>query len=388
VNIVFLCPSLEPGRDGVGDYTRRLAHECAARGHTCRAIALHDPHVDAEIQTREGEVRFMRLPASHAWPDRVARATALVQGAEPDWVSWQFVGYGFHPKGFVPAALLQLAANLRELRTHVMLHELWIGLETTSRVWPRLVGWEQRRGLLHWLRQLAPAGLHTSNPAYQAELERHGLKAGVLGLFGNVPIVTEAAPEGTGLDRFLPGAVGEHRAAWLVALTFGTLHPQWEPDSTVQWLVKTALRLDRKPALVAAGRVGAHQGRILGRFTAGGVPVSLTREQDATTISHLLQHADFGIAPHPWALIGKSGAAAAMLEHGLPVLVPRDDWQLRHCREQPAATSDPLLTRLADLDAAATDRWLASRRPSQAALPQIAGEFLHTLGDAQRSISG
>lgn len=381
MNIVFLCPSLEPGRDGVGDYTRRLAEECAARGHTCRAVALHDPHVPTESQTREGEVRLMRLPSAQAWPVRVERATTLVRAANPDWVSWQFVAYGFHPKGFVPSALARLAANLGEARTHVMLHELWIGLETTSRPWPRLVGWGQRRGLLRWLRRLAPASLHTSNPAYRAELARQGLKAGVLGLFGNVPIAAAPAPEGMGLERFLPGAVGERRASWLVAVTFGTLHPQWQPDATVEWLVKTAQRLGRKPALIAAGRVGAHQSAILGRFTAGGVPVSLTREQDPSTISHLLRSADFGIAPHPWALIGKSGAAAAMLEHGLPVVVPRDDWQLRHFREQPIATSDPLLARLAELDAPSTDRWLAARRPGQVALPRIADEFLKNLGD-------
>ena len=67
MNIVFLCSSLEPGRDGVGDYTRRLAQECAARGHVCRMVALHDPHVTAEIQTREGDVRLMRLPAAQDW---------------------------------------------------------------------------------------------------------------------------------------------------------------------------------------------------------------------------------------------------------------------------------------------------------------------------------
>ena len=63
-------------------------------------------------------------------------------------------------------------------------------------------------------------------------------------------------------------------------------------------------------------------------FNAQGVPVGETGELATADISHLLGAADLGIASHPWALIGKSGAAAAMIEHGLPVLVPRDDSQL------------------------------------------------------------
>jgi hypothetical protein len=40
-------------------------------------------------------------------------------------------------------------------------------------------------------------------------------------------------------------------------------------------------------------------------------------------ISSCLQSADFGVATSPLSLIGKSGSVAAMLEHGLPVVVSR-----------------------------------------------------------------
>jgi len=105
---------------------------------------------------------------------------------------------------------------------------------------------------------------------------------------------------------------------------------------------------------------------------------------DATTLSHLLRAADFGLAPHPWALIGKSGAAAAMLDHGLPVLVPRDEWRLRGGAGPGTADGDPLLVRLAGLDAAATDRWLARRHEPRPALPRITDAFLQTLAEPLR----
>lgn len=384
MKIVFLCASLEPGRDGVGDYTRRLAGECVSRGHECTAIALHDPHVANEMETVEDGVTLVRFPAAETWSNKhLARITARVRETWPTWISWQFVAYGYHPKGLVPEGVRELAGHLRGPRLHMMLHELWIGLETTSKPRQQLVGWLQRRGLLRLLRDFPADSLHTSNPTYQAELARHGIAAKVLGLFGNVP-VDPAPPGGSDvLPRFVPSAKGNARGTWLVGAMFGTLHPQWQPEATVEWLLTTASRHGLQPAIVAAGRIGAHGAALLERFSRRGVVVAVTGEQDAHTISQLLRSADYGIAPHPWALIGKSGAAAAMLEHGLPVLVPREDWLLRHVHPQPIAATDPLLSRLTDLDADKTDSWLASRRAPAAALPGIAADFLKSLDPGQ-----
>jgi hypothetical protein len=46
-------------------------------------------------------------------------------------------------------------------------------------------------------------------------------------------------------------------------------------------------------------------------------------------ISKILQCLDLGLATSPRQLIQKSGSVAAMLEHGLPILVTRNDWRLR-----------------------------------------------------------
>ena len=165
----------------------------------------------------------------------------------------------------------------------------------------------------------------------------------------------------------------------LVALTFGTLHPHWQPAATVAWLITTAARLRRAPVVIAIGRAGAQAARVLEAFRQQGVTVAETGELASASISHLLRTADLGLAAHPWALIDKSGAAAAMLEHGLPVLVPRDDWQLRDAPPLPAVASDPLLVRLAGLGAAHTDRWLARRRSPKSALPQTTDSFLESL---------
>jgi hypothetical protein len=68
---------------------------------------------------------------------------------------------------------------------------------------------------------------------------------------------------------------------------------------------------------------------MLARRMPAGCVGRLTGEQPAATVSAFLQAADLAISTTPWALSGKSGAVAAALEHGLPVLVTRRAWSLR-----------------------------------------------------------
>ena len=375
MKILFFCGSLEPGRDGVGDYTRRLAGACVARGHDCTVLALHDPAVERATDLTQDNVRLIRLPAAESWTGRLDRARQQLERFAPDWVSWQLVAQSFQPRGFLPAALLQAAPRLRGPRCHVMLHELWLGLETGASWRHRAIGWLQRRGVLCLLDQLEPDCIHTSNATYQQALRAENFPADVLGLFGNVPVAGHFTGRATPPARWPAGT------APLVAVTFGTLHPQWRPAATVAWLRATARRLGRAPALLALGRTGTHAAAILDSFRRQNVTVSVTGELAEADVSQLLATADFGVAAHPWALIGKSGAAAAMLDHGLPVLVPRDDWRLRGATAPRAGAPDALLSRLAGLDENHTDRWLARRRAPEAALPRITDEFLDALAD-------
>ena len=45
MNIAFICGSLEPGKDGVGDYLQRLGLELLQQGHKVSLIAIHDHFV-------------------------------------------------------------------------------------------------------------------------------------------------------------------------------------------------------------------------------------------------------------------------------------------------------------------------------------------------------
>ena len=128
MRIAFLTSCLEPGKDGVGDYTRDLAAACLAQGCTAQLIALNDRYVGAPLEgvqaARRTEIETLRLPASAPWRDRVRAAAHFLQQSCTDWISLQFVCYGFHPKGITLALPRHLAPLIADRRLHVMLHEL------------------------------------------------------------------------------------------------------------------------------------------------------------------------------------------------------------------------------------------------------------------------
>ena len=121
MNIATICSSLELGRDGVGDYSRYLARECVRQGHLQSIIALNDRHCSQQITGTLGKsdgdateagasVPILRLPNTDSWENRTREAGAFLQKQTPDWLSLQFVCYGFNDKGIV-------AQQIRHFRT-------------------------------------------------------------------------------------------------------------------------------------------------------------------------------------------------------------------------------------------------------------------------------
>lgn len=378
MKLVFLCSSLAPGRDGVGDYVRQLAAACTSLGHVCLLVALHDRHLSSSTALIRGTDEI-RLSAALTWAKREKLLHELLGNFDPHWISWQMVPYGFDPRGILPAGVYRLAAAARRWPNHVMLHELWLGLAQSDRLRPRLIGALQRRKLLLFLRRLRPASLHTTNPAYQLALAHHGWPAELLPLFGNMPVLPVKPYLARAELADLIGAALPPEPRWVGAI-FGTIHPQWKPEPTLAFLRAASIESRRPISLVAFGRVGAHGDRLLEQLARekNGVRIFSLGPQPPDRISRLIRASDFGIATHPWALIEKSGTTATLLEHGLPVLVPRDDWHPRH-GSIAHAPRDPLLRRLHDLAPAEFPKWLGQRREPAALLPGLADQFVAQL---------
>jgi hypothetical protein len=225
-------------------------------------------------------------------------------------------------------------------RLHVMFHELWLGNDARPSLRHRVTGWLQKRSLRRMLAVLHPAFVSTTNPFYAALLKTIGVDAAILPLFGNIPIAAhEPVPEAVAAYH-RPGKT------WL-GVFFGGLYPEWKPEPFFGRLERAAQKAGRSVVLTQLGHPGGEGAEIwrgLEQTYSGRFRFLQLGPQPAEAVSAILQAADFGIAASPWMVIGKSGSAAVMLDHGLPVIVTRDDFQPPIQSALPP-TTDPLVHR-------------------------------------------
>jgi hypothetical protein len=317
MKIAFLCGSTEPGVDGVGDYTLHLAQSLVIRGNQCIVIALNDQHVNAHhvssLSQASGDgLLMLRIPASVPWRDKARFLSTQLQQFKPDWISLQYVPYAFNRKGLPWILFPCLASSRSQAKWHVMAHELWVDPEANLK--NRLLATIQKRLLQLLLAYLQPFVLHTSNEYYVQLLASIGGRPSILPLFTNISIQSTAP-------------ILSQPDEGLRFILFGSIHQEWDPMPLFENLKRVA-REFRIPRLtfVSVGSTGEY-GRDLWVRLASTMPDWMRFVQlgvlPASEISHQLQYSDFGITSTPSHLLGKSGSVAAMLAHGLSVIVPR-----------------------------------------------------------------
>jgi hypothetical protein len=381
----FLCGSLEPGRDGVGDYIRRLAGELIRKGHPSIAIALNDPHISETVlgsQEIEGtSVSVLRLPSVLPWNKRAIEARRRSDIFNPDWISLQFVPFGFHRKGLYFGLGRSLAAMDAKASWHVMFHELWLGLGEKSPIKHRVWGALQRLIVMDLMRRLRPRIVHTQAECYRVVLGRERIKASILPLFSNIPRVM-----GDGWDSLLEPLVSKtverhyDRGELYLAGVLGMVAPEWNAERAVNTLLPLVQRFQKRLVLVFYGKSNITQeaANKLKSALQNRADVVAAGERTSIEISRILQTLDIGIATTPRQVIQKSGSVAAMLEHGLKVLVTRDDWHLRG----PDAPVEEISSQLLSPDEFALLRTLPARnlQPSEdAGVKRVAGQMLEAM---------
>jgi hypothetical protein len=320
MRIAFLCASADAGRDGVGDYSRILGEELGHRGLDTALLALND-----HVHKGGPESKKLRLSRTMPWHLRLREGREFLAEFRPDFLSLQFVGYGFDPRGLP----LGLATKLRNIAGgvpwHAMFHELWI---EPKGVWISQVLSRLQKAFFNDLcRSLQPKLIHTSNENYRQRLAIAGISASVLPLFSNIGRV---APDKSLRQRlvgeFDPGL--DSNEVWIF-IFFGSIHPGWAEDGFLRRISEVAQRAEKKAALFLS--IGKNPGKgsdvwtTLESLKTESLWFRKTGELSAPDVSCHLQAADFGIATTPLGLLGKSGSAAAMASHGLPTVVPRVD---------------------------------------------------------------
>lgn len=347
MKICFLCSCFEPGRDGVGDYVRQFATQLANEGHECSVIALADRHAREVVDgfDESGLFHLIRIPFAHWAAGDIGPAERSLRSAAPDWLSLQMVSYGFDPRGLVGRSA-QALARLMPLasRRHLMFHELWIGETVQSSIKEMLVGFVQKTQLLRATAMWSAQVVHTSNPVYRELLRRNGVTAGLLPLPGNIPCVPV---ERSDARKWLctRASLSLDPETPLLAGVFGAVHPVWGESQWIGRLKDCCDALGRPLAVIHFGNPGSGGDAVWRRFqelASQRIAFRMLGMMPADAISKTLQALDIGIATNPWPLVAKSGSATAMLEHGLPVVVPRTDFRLRK-GETPHPPPHPLL---------------------------------------------
>lgn len=349
MRLAFICSSLEPGKDGVGDYCRRMAGALIRQGHSSVVVALNDPHVAqttfAAQEIEGASISVMRLPSVAPWSSRAIEANRWLETFKPDWLSLQFVIFGFHPKGLCFGLGKHLAGINSKASWHVMFHELWLGLGQNSPLKHRVTGALQRRIILDFMRRLRPRVVHTQTDVYRTVLGREKITASLLPLISNVPFA-----QGDGwtelLEPLVAQATGKQadRTKLYLAGVFGAVYPEWNPEEAVNTLFPLVDHFQKRLVLVFLGRSNltpAALDRLKTKLRKQADVVAVGERTDFE-ISKILQALDLGLATTPRQVIQKSGSVAAMLNHGLRVLVIRDDWRLAGA-DAPLETASPRL---------------------------------------------
>ena len=323
--ILFVCGTLELAKSGVADYIHSLANQLTRQGFQCACIALHDPYASAQLPDsplswQPHEVPVRRLPSRMPWRVKTNLLKAELKALNPHWISFHYVPYAYHRKGLPLGLLWCLASVRRSAQWLIMAHELWVAPNPGLR--NRLLSTLQK-----WIARLlfamvSPRVVHVTNHAYQAMLSGCGIESRILPLFSAIPFA-----------RGVPTA--DHPASQWTFVLFGAINRDWSHEPLLQQIESARVRHGIEACrFVSVGNIGEYGSSLWDSLAASSYPAfSFSRlgQLPAERVSEQLQHADFGIAVMPSLLVDKSSAVAAMVSHGLPVIISRlshncDQW--------------------------------------------------------------
>jgi glycosyltransferase involved in cell wall biosynthesis len=280
LNICILSGSYKPGKCGISDYIKLISGELQRYGNKCNHIAIDEGNTLSDIA--------QNLPYA-------------------DLYSIQFAPYAFSSSGLSKKGLITFAKSLKNKNTHINFHEIWIGAYPSAKWKEKTIGWLQKREIVNFINICNPSAITCSNSAALDRLHQAGIDAKVLYLFGNIPY--SPSEKHDSLNH-------------LNIVFFGTLYGTFPYDQLAKTLISISQYLRKQIYIKIIGRQreGLGLGYIKEVSQEYGFAISISGELSISKISEELQRSDLGVSTTPYDILGKSGATAAMLEHGLPII--------------------------------------------------------------------
>ena len=232
----------------------------------------------------------------------------LIDLPDADLYSIQFAPYAYDSNGMPKTILNLIAEELCNKNVHLNFHEIWVGAYPRANWKERGIGWIQKKIILNFINNCKPAWITSSNAAALDRLNQLGIPARFLYLFGNIPysINSKVPPKGQILK---------------IAF-FGTPYADFPYNKLGDFCSTLSETCGKKLEIIMIGRQreDAAADRVLSICKKNNFLIQKTGELSTSLISEQLQICFLGVSTTPYDVIGKSGATAAMLEHGLPVL--------------------------------------------------------------------
>lgn len=309
---------MDPGHDGVGDYTRQLAVVCKEKNHEVFVISLLDRGIKAPLFEEQNGIRVLRLPNAINNSEEQNAVFSWIHKFQPDWISIQFVCYSFHPKGICYKFTYIVKKMQSIARIHIMAHELWIGPHQKAPIKEKLIGLLQRYFIKKIFKEASC--FHTQCDAYQFLLKKNGFNAKLLPLFSNINVIKKENNRSDFLEEF-------NKKNAIILSFFGSLYRGFPVEKIVERLNQISKITNKKILIISLGNLGASVNLWEDFTKACGDNIQAVRIyplQD-DELSNLLQEINFGIVTTPLSILDKSGAAAAFRAHEVPILYIRDD---------------------------------------------------------------
>ena len=321
MKIVFFCGSIDPGRDGVGDYTIRLSQGILDQGISGVCVALRDTCTTSK---NKSDLRFR-----NALQDKREKQELIdyLLKTDPDWISLQYVPFAYHPRGLISdlIQLLKIIRSKSRARFHIMFHELWTGFSQDAPWKHRLLGIPQKWLLRKLVSKVKPDLMHTHAPGFRFLLSRIGVKSSILPLFSIVPISQDQ--DINWIKDYELTHLLDDRSQYIIGTLFGSIYPEWAFNHCITQFIEYAESIGKSPVILTIGNTGRGQSiwNVMVKTFSGHCCLRQLGFLSSNRISQMIHFGDFGIATTPLSIIEKSGSVATMLDHGLPVLVDRMD---------------------------------------------------------------
>jgi hypothetical protein len=301
-----------------------MATSLCDAGYQAIIVALNDKHLQVdEIKEyqydEEKKIAVLRYSQFLQWKKKIKKLQNIVNDSDPDWISFQYVSYGFDKKGlpfYLPKMLQQLSGHFK---WHFMFHETWAGISDSVALRHRIYGYFQKRIAVSLIRSLKPEKITTTNILYQLVLREKNINASCIPLFSNISVHQRD-------EAFLASIEMEYdvslkNEAYYKLGIFGTSYPEANLYSVIPGFIESK-KTNQKVVLLIFGKNGRPEEIFkLKKHLPPTIIVAELGELNEASVSSVMSILDEAVLCTPVEYMGKSGAYAALKLHDVKVAI-------------------------------------------------------------------